>query len=83
MSTRPSSTSFDESGDLYSNSTYSSKCDTDNESDLAVCKDKRPKLVKTSSGTFKSSWGYLLLSSKQGNKFAYCQLCTRDFSIII
>ena len=45
MSARPSSTSFDESGDLYSNSTYSSECDTDNVSELAVCKDKRPKLL--------------------------------------
>ena len=45
MSARPSSTSFYESGDLYSKFTYSSECDTDNESDLAVCKDKLLTIV--------------------------------------
>ena len=42
---------------------------------------KRPRLSR-SSGKFKKSWNIPFLTpSKKGEKYTYCSLCSRDFSV--
>ena len=58
--------------------------DSESESGLVFPLSKRPCLFrsKTCGGRFKKSWDIPFLEpSKKGEKFAYCTLCSRDFSV--
>ena len=57
--------------------------DSESESGLTVTFSKRPRLSRSKTGgKFKKSWDIPFLApSKKGEKFAYCTLCSRDFSV--